>query len=197
MQDDCYLICRDGWQVKLVKPKKKSYGWRDLQCDLLPPEVVAKGRCAETYENFLKRIEQLEGLESQYAELTEGLGEDDEMPEEAEKLKKRISLFKKDMREHDKRFAWEIERVYDRLSEDGVKNLVVHHKWAEELRRRFDAELDRTLSQIAAEVKALAERYDRPLASLEADVAALRGKVMEHLAEMGLGARGTVKCAKR
>ena len=190
MQDDCYLICRDGWQARLVKPNKKSYGWRDLQCDLLPPEVVAKERCAQTYEDYLKCVEQLERLESQYAELTEGLGEDDEMPEEAEKLKKRISLFKKDMREEDKRFAWEIERVYDRLSEDGVKNLVVHHKWAEELRRRFDAELDRTLSQIAAEVKALAERYDRPLASLEADVAALREKVMVHLVEMGIGAKG-------
>ena len=190
MQDDCYLICRDGWQSRLVKPKKKSYGWRDLQCDLLPPEVVAKGRCAETYENYLKRAEQLEGLESQYAELTEGLGEDDEMPEEAEKLKKSISLFKKDLREDDKRFAWEIERIYERLSEDEIKDLVVHHKWAEELRRRFDAELDRTLSQIAAEVKALTERYDRPLASLEADVAALRGKVMSHLAAMGVGAKG-------
>ena len=191
MQDDCYLICRDGWQARLVKPKKKLYGWRDLQCDLLPPEVVAKGRCAKNYESYLKRVEELEGLESQYAELTEGLGEDDEMPEETEKLKKSIALFKKDLREDDKRFAWEIESIYEKLSEDEVKVLVVHHKWAEELRRRFDAELDRTLSQIAAEVKALAERYDRPLASLEADVAALREKVMSHLAEMGVGVKGT------
>ncbi len=190
MQDDCYLICRDGWQARLVKPKKKSYGWRDLQCDLLPPEVVAKGRCAGTYENYLKRVEELEGLEAQYAESTEGLGEDDEMPEEAEKLKKSIALFKKDLREDDRRFAWEIESIYEELTGDDVKTLVVHHKWAEELHRRFDAELDRTLSQIAAEVKALAERYDRPLASLEADVAALRGKVMAHLIEMGVAAKG-------
>lgn len=189
MQDDCYLICRDGWQARLVTPKKKSYGWRDLQCDLLPPGVVAKERCAKTYEGYLKRVEELEGLESQFAELTEGLGEDDETPEEAEKLKRSISLFKKDLREDDKRFAWEIERIYEKLTEDDVKDLVIHHKWAEELRRRFDAELDRTLSQIATEVKALAERYDRPLASLEADVAALREKVMSHLAEMGVGVK--------
>lgn len=189
MQDDCYLICRDGWQARLVKPKKKSYGWRDLQCDLLPPEVVAKGRCAGTYENYLKRVEELEGLEAQYAESTEGLCEDDEMPEEVEKLKKSIALFKKDLREDDRRFAWEIESIYEELTGDDVKTLVVHHKWAEELHRRFDAELDRTLSQIAAEVKALAERYDRPLASLEADVAALRGKVMAHLIEMGVVAK--------
>lgn len=190
MQDDCYLICRDGWQARLVKPKKKSYGWRDLQCDLLPPEVVAKGRCAGTYENYLKRVEELEGLEAQYAESTEGLGEDDEMPEEVEKLKKSIALFKKDLREDDRRFAWEIESIYEELTEDDVKALVIHHKWAEELRRRFDAELDRTLSQIATEVKALAERYERPLASLEADVAALREKVMSHLAEMGVDVKG-------
>ncbi|MBQ8124779.1 MAG: N-6 DNA methylase [Kiritimatiellae bacterium] len=190
MQDDCYLICRDGWLARLVKPKKKSSGWRDLQCDLLPPEVVAKERCAGIYENYLKRVEELESLESQYAELTEGLGEDDEIPEEAEKLKKSISLFKKDLREDDKRFAWEIERVYEKLAEDGIKDLVIHHKWVEELHRRFDAELDRTFSQIAAEVKALADRYDRPLASLEADVAALREKVMSHLAGMGVGVKG-------
>ena len=189
MQDDCYLVCRDGWQARLVKPKKKSYGWRDLQCDLLPPEVVAKGRCAGTYENYLKRVEELEGLEAQYAESTEGLGEDDEMPEEVEKLKKSIALFKKDLREDDRRFAWEIESIYEELTGDDVKTLVVHHKWAEELHRRFDAELDRTLSQIAAEVKALAERYDRPLASLEVDVAALREKVMAHLVEMGIVAK--------
>ena len=189
MQDDCYLICRDGWQARIVKPKKKSYGWRDLQCDLLPPEVVAKGRCAGTYENYLKRVEELEGLEAQYAESTEGLCEDDEMPEEVEKLKKSIALFKKDLREDDRRFAWEIESIYEELTGDDVKTLVVHHKWAEELHRRFDAELDRTLSQIAAEVKALAERYDRPLVSLEADVAALRGKVMAHLVEMGIVAK--------
>ena len=66
-----------------------------------------------------------------------------------------------------------------------------------DLRRRFDAELDRTLSQIAAEVKALAERYDRPLASLEADVAALREKVMSHLAEMGVGTNVAAKGAKQ
>ena len=151
---------------------------------------MARGRGAKTYENYLKRVEELESLESQYAELTEGLGEDDEIPEEAEKLKKSISLFKKDLREDDKRFAWEIERVYEKLAEDGIKDLVIHHKWVEELHRRFDAELDRTLSQIAAEVKALADRYDRPLASLEADVAALREKVMSHLAGMGVGVKG-------
>jgi len=197
MQDDCYLICREGWQAKLVKPKKKSYGWRDLQCDLLPPEVVAKERCAETYKDYLTFVEKLEGLESQYAELTEGLGEDDDMPEEAEKLKKSISLFKKKLRENDKRFACKIEFIYDELSEDDIKALVVHHKWVEELHRRFDAELDRTLSQIAADVKALAERYGRPLASLEADVAALREKVMAHLAEMGVGAKLAAKGAKQ
>ena len=120
--------------------------------------------------------------------MTEELGEDDEMPEEAEKLKKRISSFKKALREDDKRFSWEIERIYDELSESDIKALVVHHKWAEELYRRFNAELDRTLSQIAADVKALAERYASPLAELEADVSRLRKKVMGHLAEMGVEA---------
>ena len=61
-------------------------------------------------------------------------------------------------------------------TEGGIKNLVVEYKWMPDLSGRFRGELDRTLSAIASEVKALAERYETPLPALEANVAALRAE---------------------
>ncbi|MGI5881086.1 MAG: N-6 DNA methylase [Syntrophomonadaceae bacterium] len=39
MQDDCYMVSRDGWKVNLVETKKKST-FEDMECDLLPVSVV-------------------------------------------------------------------------------------------------------------------------------------------------------------
>ena len=50
MQDDLYLISRDGWSVNVEKPisksgknkgqVKKSYDYTELHCDLVPVEVL-------------------------------------------------------------------------------------------------------------------------------------------------------------
>ena len=39
MQDDCYMVSRDGWTVNLRETKKKST-FEDMECDLLPVSVV-------------------------------------------------------------------------------------------------------------------------------------------------------------
>ena len=41
MQDDCYMVSRDGWKVSLRETKKKST-FEDLDCDLLPVSVVVR-----------------------------------------------------------------------------------------------------------------------------------------------------------
>lgn len=41
MQDDCYMVSRDGWKVTLCEMKKKST-FEDLECDLLPVSVVVR-----------------------------------------------------------------------------------------------------------------------------------------------------------
>lgn len=41
MQDDCYLVSRDGWKAELLPPAKKNATWESYVCDLLPVEVVA------------------------------------------------------------------------------------------------------------------------------------------------------------
>ena len=48
MQDDAYMVSRDGWQVTVELPKdkkgnvKKSYSYADIACDLLPAMVLVK-----------------------------------------------------------------------------------------------------------------------------------------------------------
>ena len=41
MQDDCYMVSRDGWKVSLRETKKKST-FEDLECDLLPVSIVVR-----------------------------------------------------------------------------------------------------------------------------------------------------------
>lgn len=41
MQDDCYMVSRDGWKVSLRETKKKST-FEELECDLLPVNVVVR-----------------------------------------------------------------------------------------------------------------------------------------------------------
>jgi type I restriction enzyme M protein len=41
MQDDCYMVSRDGWKVSLRETKKKST-FEDMECDLLPVSVVVR-----------------------------------------------------------------------------------------------------------------------------------------------------------
>lgn len=41
MQDDCYMVSRDGWKVTLRDTKKKST-FEDMECDLLPVNVVVR-----------------------------------------------------------------------------------------------------------------------------------------------------------
>ena len=48
MQDDAYMVSRDGWKVTVELPKdkkgnvKKSYSYADISCDLLPAMVLVE-----------------------------------------------------------------------------------------------------------------------------------------------------------
>jgi type I restriction enzyme M protein len=186
MQDDCYLICRDGWQAKLVVPKKRNFSWRDLQCDLLPPEIVAQKRHPGDLAAIDAALAEVEQAQAQIDELCEDLEEDDEPPAEVATLKKKVAAAKKRAKAADAALVEQLVADYAGFGEGDIRNLVVDHKWCDALHSRCASEFDRRLASIATEVKALAERYERPLASLEADVSRLRGKVMGHLEEMGV-----------
>lgn len=42
MQDDLYMISKDGWSTPLKEPTKKSPKYTDLQCDLLPVSLAVQ-----------------------------------------------------------------------------------------------------------------------------------------------------------
>ena len=71
MQDDCYMVSRDGWKVSLRDTKKKST-FEDLECDLLPVSVVVNKFFAADYASILAKRGEVEQLS----------GEIDALPEE-------------------------------------------------------------------------------------------------------------------
>lgn len=109
MQDDCYMISRDGWKVSLKETKKKST-FEDLECDLLPVSVVVNKFFAADYEAILaKRAEmelisgKIEGLPEENPDaFDEGLYEMLEKVNEAN-VKKSVAAQKKRSVEADAR----------------------------------------------------------------------------------------------
>ena len=71
MQDDCYMVSRDGWKVALRDTKKKST-FEDLECDLLPVSVMVNKFFATDYASILAKRGEVEQLS----------GEIDALPEE-------------------------------------------------------------------------------------------------------------------
>lgn len=70
MQDDCYMISRDGWKVSLKETKKKST-FEDLECDLLPVSVVVSKFFAADYEAILAKRAEIEQISGEIEELPE------------------------------------------------------------------------------------------------------------------------------
>lgn len=70
MQDDCYMVSRDGWKVNLVETKKKST-FEDMECDLLPIPVVVNEYYSDEYNNIIGKRSELEQLNSEIDSLQE------------------------------------------------------------------------------------------------------------------------------
>ena len=70
MQDDCYMVSRDGWKVVLRDTKKKST-FEDLECDLLPVSVVVNKFFATDYSSILAKRGEVEHLSGEIEALPE------------------------------------------------------------------------------------------------------------------------------
>lgn len=70
MQDDCYMVSRDGWKVNLVETKKKST-FEDMECDLLPVPIVVNNYYSDEYNNIIGKRSELEQLNSEIDSLQE------------------------------------------------------------------------------------------------------------------------------
>lgn len=89
MQDDLYLISRDGWTVTLELPRnkkgeiKKTYSYEELLCDLVPVNILANRYFHEEQE-AVERLRQqidatqaaMEALAEEYAEAFEEVESD-------------------------------------------------------------------------------------------------------------------------
>lgn len=74
---------------------------------------------------------------------------------------------------------------YAQLTEDEIKQLVVHDKWLTALTSGVEGELNRVTGTLTNRVRELAERYAQPLPMLAHNVETLEAKVNAHLQKMG------------
>ncbi len=72
MQDDCYLIARDGWHISVAPdPARQRFTYRDLVCDLVPVEVLVHEYFRQQDEDICQQEAAIETLETKMAELVE------------------------------------------------------------------------------------------------------------------------------
>lgn len=70
MQDDCYLISRDGWNITVGTDKKKPT-YKDILCDLVPVDVVVNEYFAAEESAIANQEATIEEVNSQIAEMEE------------------------------------------------------------------------------------------------------------------------------
>lgn len=194
LQDDCYLISRDGWKVELLLPAKKNVSWEDYFCDLLPVEVVVGVTFAEERDRIVRFKTELEEVTSEIASIDEKLADEegeDEIDEDAlkverKKYEQKAKTLKKSIKEANEDLIRKLVKFYGEMEEDEIKGYVVDHKWAIALTARFTDELKRVKSAIVSDVQSLAGRYEKTLPEMENSVKALTEKVAKHLAAMGI-----------
>ena len=188
MQDDAYLVSREGWAAAPEAPRKKNFALDDLSCDLVPPALLAGACFPDRVRETADLAARAEALEAERDALVEDRPEvfDEEWFSNAASVKACL----KELPPGDPaaELARDVLARYARLSPAEIRDLVVDRKWTDTLAERFDAELDRVLRAVAAGVSDLASRYAEPLPDLEAAVAAARAKVAAHLCEMGVQA---------
>ena len=78
LQDDLFMISRDGWMPRLIVPKKKRK-WTDLSCDLLPVDLAVKVFLNDLKQEFDKKTAILAEIqEKQQTMIDEGEGNFDD-----------------------------------------------------------------------------------------------------------------------
>ncbi len=117
--------------------------------------------------------------------------DDDESADELEILKQYLGLLEqeaesnKKIKEAQLALGKKLLEKYKVLSEDEIKTLVVEDKWLTNLENDVQAEIQRVSQRLTGRIKELAERYERTLPQLTAEVAELEKEVDSHLDKMG------------
>jgi type I restriction enzyme M protein len=77
---------------------------------------------------------------------------------------------------------------YSKLTDEEVKQLVVHDKWLATLNNSLSSELDRVSLNLTRRIRELAERYAMPLPAMAEEAEVLWSKVKAHLLSMRITA---------
>ena len=194
LQDDCYLISRDGWKAELLPPAKKNATWESYVCELLPVEIVARVKFGEELTSIGLLKTHLEEVVQNIGEIDEKLADEEseeEIDEEGLKVTRKaleysVKQFKKAIKEEAEKLTGKIVDYYAGLDEKAIKRHVIGDKWTATLESRFTAELARVKAKIVADVKSLAACYAVTLPDAERAVEDLSAKVAVHLAAMGI-----------
>lgn len=114
MQDDCYLISRDGWKIS-VTSEHRNPTYRDLLCDLVPVDVLVK-------EYFIKQDADIVSLEAEIENLgtqMDSLKEEnpDTIDESVAVLKTRLELMQQPELPNEQRVLNEMITLFDRGNE--------------------------------------------------------------------------------
>lgn len=187
MQDDCYMISNDGWQLPEVKPAKKNGIYASIVCDLLPVNVILDEFFATETDEIAKVQATVDDIAQQMETIEEELAEDDEYRDD-ETYKKLVKQ-KKEKAKVLKGLQTELtDKVVDKyaaLDEDEIRRLVVEKKWIASIVSRCNDEMNSLSQDISQSVATLAELYEHTLSELTANVSDLENKVAEHLKQMG------------
>jgi hypothetical protein len=77
MQDDAYMISRDGWKVTITLPRdkkgnvKKNYTYEEVSCDLLPSKVLMSACFADELSNINMLEVKIETIEEDMNNMAE------------------------------------------------------------------------------------------------------------------------------
>lgn len=198
MQDDCYIISRDGWKIDIhpmltqkVNKKaktvtfepKKNPTYADYECDLLPVSVVVDKFFAADEERLQEAQSRLEEISNSLEELEPEDG-NDETPE-YKAAKKAEKAAKDEIKALLKQLTNAVLAKYDALTEDEIRHLVVEDKWLRTLQTRMTDEMQRVSQAMTTQVLDLQHRYKNTLPQIEQSVSEAEKAVNDYLTQMG------------
>lgn len=160
MQDDLYMISRDGWTVSVEVPlgknntPRKTYTYDQLECDLLPTPVVAK----VFFPQLLEKIEEAERrIGEKEEEISQLIAEDEELFDRALNDKDQV-----------------VEKNVRALYREGAKKGMEKEQTPEELKawkqyitladkkKKYNDALKATKKELTREIEALYPELSEP-----------------------------------
>jgi type I restriction enzyme M protein len=213
MQDDCYLIAKSGWQLELHGNGKKTATYENLECDLLPVDIVLRfcfpkelKAITDKESEVEKEVSQADQLKEEHPDaftddddktlleatinkLVKQQADDDYLPvwEEFLRHSDRKKVLGKELKTLKEALTVKVQRQYDTLkaNKEQLKYFVVDKKWLRTLRDKFSEEQSNAVLSIINCVQTLHDRYADTLPELDAKEKQLESEVGECLKEMG------------